>query len=105
MKHTVSLEIVFYSDPEKQVELVQTINSVLGSSQSTILDYTLSKVGSRITLTADLDEASDLKETTSSHEMKMIYGTCRTLGISYETFVNGSPVHPGDLFASEKETI
>ena len=103
MKELYSLEIVFSSEPEKQVELVQTINSVLGSSQSYIFDYNLSKVGNRISFTAELENESDLNQAISSREMNLIYGTSRTLGIKYEAFINGLPVHPGELF-TEKET-
>ena len=94
MKNVITLEIVFTGDPEKRIELIQTINSVVGSTHSFISDYNISKVGERISLTADLENESDLRKATESLEMQLIYGACRTLGIKFDTFVNGAKVNP-----------
>ena len=105
MKNPFTLEIIFSSDPEKQVELVQTINSVLGNSQSYMLDYNLSKFGNRISLTARLENESDLRNASESLEMNLIYGTCRTLGVKLETYVNGVAVNPNDLIEPDNNPI
>jgi len=83
------LEIIVTTIPEKHIELIQTINSLLGSMQQFSSNFNITKTGNTISLMAELENEAHLKKVADSNEFVLLLGTCRTLGIKSEILING----------------
>jgi len=83
------LEIIVTSIPGKHIELIQTINSLLGSMQQYSSDFNITKTGNTIRLMIELENEAHLKKMVATNNFMLLLGALNTLGDQYEIFING----------------
>ena len=84
------LEIVISPLPEKHMELIQTLNSLLGELQQYSSNFSIKKTGNVVNLKLELENQEQLKEFTNDKDCNLFWGAINTLGLQSEIFINGN---------------
>jgi len=83
------LEIAITPSPEKQVELIQTLNSLLGNLQQYSSNFNIAKTENTISVTAELKNQEQLDKMGADHDFALLCGAINTLGVKSELLING----------------
>jgi len=83
------LEIAITTSPEKHVELIQTLNSLLGNLQQYSLNYNIATSEKNISVTAELKNQEQLEKLVADHDFALLCGAINTLGLNSEILING----------------
>ena len=83
------LEIVITPLPEKHMELIQTLNSLLGELQQYSSNFSIKKTGNVVNLKLELENQEQLKKFTNGNDCNLFWGAINTLGTNSEVFING----------------
>ena len=83
------LEIVISSLPEKQIELIQTLNSLLGKLQQYSSKFSIATTGNRVKIIVELENQEQLKKFLASNDCSLLWGAISTLGTGSKVYING----------------
>jgi len=83
------LEIAITPSPEKHVELIQTLNSLLGNLQEYSSIFNIAKTENNISVTAELKNQEQLEKLVADHDFALLCGAINTLGVKSEILIDG----------------
>ena len=85
----ILLEIAITPSPDKHVELIQTLNSLLGNLQQYSSTFNIAKTENKISVIAELKNLEQLEKLGDDPYFALLCGAINTLGLKSEILING----------------